>query len=75
MIMLFFVAPADALGGFNLLRRYAEAVAVSEEQDTLAFALSTLGGLNPLAPAGARVHALEESQRTTLDVGSDSDVP
>jgi hypothetical protein len=49
------------VGGVYLLRRNTETVAVSVEQDALAFALSTFRGLYPLAPAGALVHALEEA--------------
>jgi hypothetical protein len=52
------------------LRRNAQAVAVSVEQDTLAFASSTLGGLNPLAPAGALVHTLDKSQGAAFNVGT-----
>jgi hypothetical protein len=48
----------------------AKAVAVSEEENTLALTLSTLRRLNPLAPSGAVVHGLEESDGTVLDVAA-----
>lgn len=50
--------------------RDAETVAVSEEENTLALTLSTLGRLNPLAPSGAVVNGLHESNRAVLDVAA-----
>lgn len=61
-------ARLSSTGGGELGRGNTKAVAVSEEKNTLALTLSTLGGLDPLAPSGAVVHGLEESNGTVLDV-------
>jgi len=54
----------------KLGRGNTETVAVSEEKNTLALTLSTLRGLDPLAPSGAVVHGLEESNGAVLDVAA-----
>ena len=61
------------LGGARsrqLGRRNTKAVAVSEEENTLALTLSTLGRLDPLAPSGAVVHGLEEANGTVLNIAA-----
>lgn len=45
-------------------------IAVPEEQDTLAFADSSLRWLNPLAPTSAAPEGLEETERSSLDIGT-----
>lgn len=48
----------------------AETVAVAEEEDTLARALGALAGLDPLAPAGALPHGLDEADWALGHVGA-----
>lgn len=43
---------------------------VAEEQNTLSRALGALGGLDPLAPAGALPHGLDEADGPLLGVGA-----
>lgn len=45
-------------------------ISVAEKQYTLAFALSTLARLNPLAPTGAAPHGLEKSEGTISGIGA-----
>lgn len=45
----------------NLGGRNTDAVGVTEEENTLALTLGTLGGLDPLASAGRGPHGLEEA--------------
>jgi hypothetical protein len=54
----------------KLGRGNTETIAVSEEKNTLALTLSTLRRLDPLAPPGAVVHGLEESNGAILDVAA-----
>lgn len=54
----------------HLGRRDTEAVGVAVEQNTLALALGTLGGLNPLAGAGARPQGLEEASPAGVGLGA-----
>jgi len=50
--------------------RDSEAVGVAVEQNTLALALGSLGGLNPLAEAGAGPHGLEEASPAGVGLGA-----
>ena len=54
----------------QLLRCYTEAVAVAEEQDPLLFSLSAFARFDPLAHPSAVPHALQEANRSALDVRS-----
>ena len=56
--------------GSKLGRGDTKTVAVSEEENTLALTLGTLRGLDPLAPSGAAVHSLEETNRAVLDIAA-----
>lgn len=56
--------------GSNLGRRDTNAVGVAVEEHTLALALGTLGGLNPLAGASASPHSLEESSPAGVGLGA-----
>lgn len=58
------------LVGRNLGRRDANAVRVAVEKHTLALALGTLGGLNPLAGASAGPESLEESSPAGVGLGA-----
>lgn len=48
--------------------RNTKVIAVSEEKNTLALSDSSLRWLNPLAPSSAVPQALEEAERSTLNV-------
>ena len=48
----------------------SEAIAVAEEQNTLASALGFGAGLNPLAPTGTLPECADEAPRTVLGVGA-----
>lgn len=56
--------------GSKLGRGDTKTVAVSEEENTLALTLGTLRGLDPLAPSGAAVHSLEETNGAVLDIAA-----
>lgn len=56
--------------GSKLGRGNTKTVAVSEEENTLALTLGTLRGLDPLAPSGAAVHSLEETNGAVLDIAA-----
>lgn len=53
------------LGGWQ-----ATTVSVAEEVNTLALALGSLVGLNPLAGTGAGPHGLEETKRSSVGLGA-----
>lgn len=55
----------DRLGG-----RDTDTVSVAVEENTLAFALGALVGLDPLAGAGAGPHGLEEASPACLSIGA-----
>ncbi len=53
------------------LRRWKTiSVAVAEEEDAFAESLGALGGLNPLASSSTRPDSLNETPRTTFNVGA-----
>jgi hypothetical protein len=56
-----FCAAERRFGGLHLLGHNTEAISVTVEQHALVFALRAFGGLDPLTPASALVHALEET--------------
>lgn len=56
--------------GLELQWRRAQVVAVAEEVNGAALADGALGGLNPLAPAGAVPHAAQEPEGAALSVGA-----
>lgn len=62
--------PPTLLQGLGRRGLGAQAVAVAEEQDVLAGALSRLAGLNPLAHASASPHGSDETKEAILGIGA-----
>lgn len=52
----------------HLLRWHTEAIAVAEEQHALVFPLGAFARFDPMAHASASPHALQEADRSSLDV-------
>jgi len=63
------VLATSLLGSCHRHRLGAEAISVSEEQNTLASLSGTLARLDPLAPPGALPHGLDEPDGTLTGVG------
>ena len=57
-------------GRFQFLRWDTVAVAVPVEEDALGFTHAAFRRLDPLAPSGALPYAFEESNRSTLHIGT-----
>lgn len=54
----------------HLHGRNTKTITIAEEKNTLAFALSTLTGLNPVAPACALPNGLDEAQGSTFGISA-----
>lgn len=58
------------LRGSNLHGRYTKTIAVAIEQYASILAFRALAGLDPVAPAGALVKAVNEAQRPSFGIGA-----